>query len=135
MQALQDSYFNHQLGAIVGSRIGLLPLPQHVGILVPHPVWGRSVISFGPKGVVEEPAYQFAAGRPFDSVSYPGNLPWQFVIQRAREAIVKRPYDPINFNCDYFVRYCHRVKLESPQVVAIAVIAAVGLGFVWAAAA
>lgn len=135
MHVLHSHYLRGRLGAIVGTRIGPLPLPQHVGILAPHPVWGRSVISFKPAGIVEEPAFLFAAGRPFDSISYPGPLPWQLVVQRARVAIATRPYDLINFNCDYFVRHCHGLRLESPQVNAIALLAVVGLGFAWAAAA
>jgi hypothetical protein len=131
----QGNYFNYRLGAIVGKRIGALPLPQHVGILAPHPTWGRSVISFGPEGVIEEPAWQFAEGGRFDSISYPGRLPWQIVVRRARQAIATAPYDTMDFNCDYFVRYCHGVKLGSPQVNAIALLAVIGAGFVWAAAA
>ncbi len=135
MQPLQTHYFSHRLGVIVGSRIGLLPLPQHVGILAPHPTWGRSVISFKPDGIVEEPAHQFAAGRPFDSASYPSNLPWEVVVQRARHAIAIQQYYLINFNCDYFVRHCHGMKLGSPQVTAIGVSALIGVALVWAAAA
>jgi hypothetical protein len=135
MLPTQVNYFNYRLGAIVGKRIGPLPLPQHVGILAPHPIWGRSVISFGPNGIVEEPAWQFAGGGPFDSISYPGEWPWQIVVQRARQAIATRPYGALDFNCDHFVRHCHGRKLESPQVNVIALLAVIGVGFAWAAAA
>jgi hypothetical protein len=135
MQPIHGNCFNRKLGAIVGKRLGPLPLPQHVGILAPHPFWGHSVISFGPRGIIEEPAWQFAKGEPFDSISYPSHLPWQIVVQRAREAATVRPYSSIDFNCDYFVRYCHGLKLESPQVNAIALLAFVGVGLAWAAAA
>lgn len=135
MQALQSYYWKQPLGAIVGTRLGPFPLPQHVGILAPHAVWGRSVISFKPRGKVEEPVHQFANGRPFDSVSCPTNLSWQLVIQRARDAVPTKPYDLLNFNCDYFVRHCHGLKLESPQVGAIAVLTVIGFTLAWAAAA
>ncbi len=135
MHPVQAQYFHHPLGSIVGKRLGPLHLPQHVGILVPHPIWGRAVISFRPNGIVVEPAHQFASGRPFDSVSYPSQLPWQIVVQCAQQAVANRPYDLINFNCDYFVRHCHGLKLESPQVATIAVLAVIGLGLALASAA
>jgi hypothetical protein len=33
-----------------------------------------------------------------------------------------------DFNCDYFVRYCQGLPLNSPQMNTIAFVAAVGLG-------
>jgi len=116
MHTISGPYFDYPLGAVVGTRIGFLPHPQHVGILAPHPVWGRTVISFKPWGKVEEPPHLFTAWKPFDSVSYPGSLPWQRVVQRARDAVPMRPYNLIRFNCDHFVRFCHGVRIESPQV-------------------
>jgi len=128
-------FLRSQLGSVVGVRLGPLLVPQHVGILAPHPQWNFSVISFGPEGIIEEPVWQFADGRPFDSVSYPSMLPWQVVVRRAREAFAVRPYDAIDFNCDYLVQYCHGLPLESPQVKTITFVAVLGLGLALAAAA
>jgi hypothetical protein len=104
---------NCQLGSIVGVNRGLY---QHVGILVLHPMWGLAVISFTPGGIIQQPVQEFTLGKPFDSCAYPSNTPWPEVVWRAQMAVAQRPYHWWKFNCDYFVRYCHGLKMESPQV-------------------
>ena len=108
-----------RLGAVVGVNRGLY---HHVGILVLNPARGLAVISFKPEGIVQQPVQEFTLGKPFDSCTYPSNTPWQEVVWRAQMAVAQRPYHWRKFNCDYFVRYCHGLKMESPQAEAATVI-------------
>lgn len=113
-----EQYYRTPLGSKVGTRLWQFDFPEHVGILVPDGLYGleRAVISFTREGIIRQPVGEFAKGEHFSSVSYPGPLPWQVVVQRAEWAMTNRPYNFINFNCDYFVSYCHGVKQESKQV-------------------
>ena len=113
---------NCRFGAVVGVNRGLY---QHVGILVPHPVWALAVISFTPRGLIQQPVQEFTSGKFFDSCAYPSDTPWQEVVWRAQMAVAQRPYHWRKFNCDHFVRYCHGMKMESPQ--ADAATAVIGL--------
>ena len=123
----QDQYFSAQFGSAVGTMIGLFW--EHVGILVPDGPCGlgRAVISFTKDGIIKQPVGEFARGQKFSSVKYLGNLPWQIVVQRAEWANATRPYHLTDFNCDFFVRHCHGVKLESPQAQATVALTLIGL--------
>ena len=131
----RQQYYSTELGSVVGTPLALFW--QHVGILVPTGPYelGRSVISFSEEVIVKQPVEQFAKGQHFSSVAYLGNLPPAAVVQRAEWALAHREYHSMNFNCDYFVRYCHGVKEESPQASATAALALSGLCFGLAVAA
>ena len=102
---------------------------EHVGILVPDDPYGfrRSIKSFTREGIIRQPVGDFARGEKFSSVKYLGNLPWYEVVQRAELAVARRAYHVTDCNCDFFVRYCHGVKLESPQAQTTAALVLVGV--------
>lgn len=108
-------------GSVVGKKLDPFGLVRHVGILVPHPVWGAAVVSFTLKGKVQEPVQKSAGGYNFDSVEYPSDTPANVVVWRALATTINRPYNVATFNCDYFVRHCHGLELRSPQVERITV--------------
>ena len=118
-----EQYYSTDLGSLVGTPLN--GFWQHVGILVPDDQFGfrRSVISRTQKGLIRQPVEEFAGGKYFSSVDYPGDLPWWMVVERAELAVVNRPYHATDSNCDHFVRYCHGVKEESPQAAATVVLA------------
>jgi hypothetical protein len=122
-----DQYYSTPLGSVVGTRLWLLNYPEHVGILCPNIFGGRDVISFTRDGIIRQPVEEFADGEHFTSVKYLGNGPWQTVVWQAEMAVVHRPYHFLNFNCDHFVRYCHGVRMESPQAAFGLVVAAVAM--------
>jgi len=123
------NYYSYPLGSIVAVDRGLY---HHVGILAPHAVWGLSVIGFDQAGVTERPVWEFAQGKPFASCTYPSDFAWEMVVWRARTAQPNGRYHWRTFNCDYFVRYCHGLKMESPQAnaaVAVGLLVCGGLAF------
>lgn len=103
---------------------------DHVGLIGDNIFRGeRTVVSFSAKagGFLEEPFSAFASGRQVTIDGYPGGLPPQNVMQRAR---LKRrqSYSWTQFNCEHFVRYAHGVPSESPQLARWAFLGGV-LGF------
>jgi hypothetical protein len=66
-------------------------------------------------GVVEESWEEFAGGNPVRVDGYPGALPPEEVIQRARSCIGQVPWR-FTFNCEHFVSWCHGLDPKSPQL-------------------
>ena len=64
---------------------------------------------------VEEPLSQFANGKNPRIVNYPGTLPPQIVLARARSYLYSE-YRLFSWNCEHFVRYAHGLKMTSPQI-------------------
>lgn len=122
-----EQYYSTDLGSIVGTPLNVFW--QHVGILVPDDQFGfrRSVISRTQEGLIRQPVEEFAHGQNFSSVSYPGDLHWWEVVERAELAVINRPYHATDSNCDHYVRYCHGVKEESPQAEATVALTLIGL--------
>lgn len=76
--------------------------------------------------VIEESLEQFQEQGDLKIEGYWGLLPPQDVLRRAREKIGTR-YLLLNWNCEHFVRFVHGLKLESPQVAAVAALCMVML--------
>lgn len=100
----------------------------HKGIVSDLYIGGKpTVISNSGRhgGVYEEPWDVFTNGREWKNEGYPGPLPsWQ-VLHRARFS-QHRPYHVLVWNCEHFVKACHGIAPESPQVAATLLCAAVG---------
>jgi len=91
---------------------------SHVGMLSDRFIGGeRGVLAFSAKagGLIEEPLSVFAAGKDVEFIGYPGGLPPETVMQRARGRRGLK-YDALGFNCEHFVRYAHGLPVESPQL-------------------
>jgi hypothetical protein len=79
-------------------------------------------------GVAEVTWDAFAAGQQVFVEGYPGNLPPLEVLCNAR-SLIGQPYNVLQSNCEHFVYHCHGQQPNSPQVAAVAVVAALGLLF------
>lgn len=102
-----------------GTVIRAVDIPySHVG-LVSNRYLGneRMVISFSADadGFEEAPFSRFAKGHRVVVEGYLGRLPPILVLRRAR-LMKGRQYSWVSFNCEHFVRHCHGVKVESPQL-------------------
>lgn len=115
-----DDLADLRAGEIVGVRISGV---WHEGIVDlerdetgrPY-VWNKSKRS----GRVERESWAtFGAGLPALRIGYPGTLPPEDVIARARERIGEE-WTPID-NCQRFTRACHGVPARSPEADAIGV--------------
>lgn len=76
--------------------------------------------------VVEEPLNKFQGAGDLKMEGYFGSLPQSVVLERARAKLGSR-YALIHWNCEQFVRYAHGLKLESPQLAAVAALCMVML--------
>lgn len=91
---------------------------NHVGLIGDRLVGGeRTVLSFSSKfgGFVEEAWSAYSNRSDVTVEGYLGDLPGSVVMERAR---MKQdvPYSMGAFNCEHFVRFAHRVPVESPQL-------------------
>lgn len=115
-------------GTAVYVRCGLY---DHVGIVTDRrgeaPPHAPFVISNSKRQgcVREEPWADFAGDDSVVQETYPGTLPPDEVVRRAR-ALVGRRYELLRFNCEHFVCEAHGVPAHSPQLAA-ALAAAAGL--------
>jgi Lecithin retinol acyltransferase len=109
------TFWTHPPGTVVRVRIGLY---DHVGMLGDHLINGeRTVIAFSARagGLEELPLSLFGGGRTVTLGDYPGALPPDAVMRRAR-SMQGQAYSWFTFNCEHFVRYAHGVAMESPQL-------------------
>ncbi|MCB2102027.1 MAG: hypothetical protein KDE22_14215 [Rhodobacterales bacterium] len=105
----------HRPGTVVAARFGFY---KHVGIVSDR--WDRDgpmVISNSKRSGhgAEEGMRLFAAGTPVRIVGFPGTLPPDEVLARAR-AVMTRPYDLLTWNCEHFIRHAHGLPRYSPQM-------------------
>ena len=108
-------------GTVVGTGIGVY---EHVGVMTDS---GTIVSASKRRGcVAEESPEDFSDGRPIYAKGYPGELPADQVVKRAREMIGKR-YDVVFNNCEHVVRHAHGVPRRSPHLRAIGAMAVGGL--------
>lgn len=92
---------------------------EHFGILTGRHLYGMSpsLIS-GQKirqAVVEENPFRFSRGAPLYAHGIWSEQPWQQTIWNARSQLGK-PYRLFSGNCEHFVRFCHGLPQESPQL-------------------
>jgi hypothetical protein len=102
-------------------------LYHHVGLISDRFIgMERAVVAFSAAagGLHELPFSAFQQGRDVFDDGYPGQLPPDEVLRRAR---LKhgQAYSWTEFNCEHFVRYAHGLSIESPQLKGWAV--AIGL--------
>jgi hypothetical protein len=91
---------------------------DHLGLVGDQWIGGeRAVLSLSAThgGLVEEPFSTFEGGRRVTLEGYPGSLPPEEVIRRAR-ALGAFRYSWTHFNCEHFVCRAHGVNEESPQL-------------------
>jgi hypothetical protein len=129
----QQEIWTLPAGTVVQVNSGLY---NHVALIGDRLIMGeRSVLAFSAQagGFVEQPYSAFAVGRAVGIDGYPGRLPSQTVMQRARLK-QGQAYSWMDFNCEHFVRYAHGLPIESPQLRQWAFVAGV-LGFLTLATA
>lgn len=80
------------------------------------------------RGVAEVTWDAFAAGQQVFVEGYPSSLSPLEVLYNAR-CLIGQPYNILQSNCEHFVYRCHGQQPNSPQVAAVAVVAALGLLF------
>lgn len=104
---------------------------DHTGIVSDRRYGGKPLVisnSSRSGGVAEEPWDTFAQGGDVSLVGYPGRLPWNVVLHRARSFIGSR-YGLMSWNCEHFVRFAHGLKPWSPQVaVTMGIVFLAGIG-------
>ena len=113
-------------GSIVSKRKGLF---QHFALISDSRAGGMVwVIETSPEfGVIERPYWEFCGNHPIQQHGFPGGLHRREVMERAR-SLVGQPYDAINNNCEHFVRWCHGLERESPQLKRFVALGAVAIG-------
>ena len=107
-------------GTVIAVWVGFI---RHVGIVTDRTYGAHpSVISNSHRagGVIEEPLPVFSSGQDVDVVGYPGSLPPQQVLQKARSRIGET-WD-LFWNCEHFVKWAHGLRPRSPQLVAGAIL-------------
>ena len=111
---------------------------EHFGALTGRHLFGMppTIISASKfrQTVVEELPLQFSFGAPIYAHGVWSNQPWQETIRKARSQL-GQPYRLFGNNCEHFVRFCHGLPPESPQLagaVGVAIVAGIVL---WALAA
>lgn len=91
---------------------------RHYGIVTDRIVHDAPTVISLPNakgGVVEETWTEFAGGNPVRVDGYPGALPPDEVLARARSCLGRGPWK-FTFNCEHFVRWCHGLEPRSPQL-------------------
>ena len=113
-------------GTVVGTGIGVY---EHVGVMTER----ETVISASKRRgcVAEESPEAFSGGRPIYAKGYPGHLPADEVVERARGMVGER-YDVVVNNCEHVVRHAHGMPRRSPQFRAFGAFAVAGLAFLGA---
>ena len=66
-------------------------------------------------GVVEQSWDEFFQGEPLRIENYPGSLPPNEVMRRARSRLGEK-YVLLAFNCDHYKNYAHGLPVESEQL-------------------
>lgn len=111
---------------------------EHFGVLTGRHLFGQpaTIISASKfrQAVVEEAPIGFSFGAPIYAHGVWSDQPWQHTIARARSNL-GQPYRLFDKNCEHFVRFCHGLPEESPQLARAVGIAVVGGLLLWALAA
>lgn len=115
-----------RVGSVLAVPVGPF---WHVGILSePAGIIGPRVISCSRRrgGVTEESVLEFSQGAKVFERGYPGNLPSELVLWRARSKL-GTSWNLFNGNCEHFVAWCHGLEVTSPQLRAAGVFAGAAL--------
>jgi hypothetical protein len=92
---------------------------EHFGVLTGRHLFGMAptIISASKiyRAVAEESLEQFSLGAPIYAHGVWSKQPWQRTVKNARSKI-GTPYHLFQNNCEHFVRFCHGLPPESPQV-------------------
>jgi hypothetical protein len=111
---------------------------EHYGILTGRHLHGQSltIISASKfrQSVVEELPMHFSLGAPIYEHGVWSDQLWRKTIINARSQL-GRPYRLFSKNCEHFVRFCHGLPQESPQLARAIGVAIVGGAILWALAA
>lgn len=111
---------------------------EHFGILTERQLFGQPVtVASASKrrlSVVEEWAMEFSLGAPVYTHGVWSKLSWQQTVGNARSQL-GQPYRLFDRNCEHFVRFCHGLPQESPQLASAVGAVVVGGLILWATAA
>jgi len=112
---------------------------EHFGVLTElHFLYGvhPTLISASKRrqAVVEEPPQQFALGAPIYAHGAWSDQPWEVTVDNARSQLGV-PYRLDDRNCEHFVRFCHGLPQESPQLTRAVGAAIIGGAILWMLAA
>ena len=108
-------------GRVLMRRKGLFAF--HLGIDTGH----KTVIDATPQyGVAERPIEAFSDGRRVSDGGYPGKLPPEVVVGRAR-SMIGSPYSLSGANCEHLVNRAHGLRNESQQMQLLALVGLVAL--------
>ena len=100
----------YSAGDVISVRVSALIV--HEGIMTEH---GRVISNSRRRGgVYEESVRAFAEGRKVRNRGALSGVNPNMVLARAR-SMIGRGYDPVNFNCEHFVRTCYGKSPHSPQ--------------------
>jgi hypothetical protein len=102
------------------STVGFHGLATHTGIVSSEvdPVTGEQLVIHNARrnGTVEEPVSRFCSGnRPLLVEGFPGRLPPELVVARARSKI-GTPWNLFEWNCEDMVNYAHGLRGAPTQV-------------------
>ena len=103
-------------GTVVGRPKGRLII--HVGVATDRAVdgWQTVVAACGRhRAVVEQALPAFASGHPVRDRGYPGTLPPDEVVWRARR-LIGEPYRLFGRNCEHVAALAHGLTPRSPQL-------------------
>jgi hypothetical protein len=105
---------------------------EHFGIVTEQ----HTIISASKmwKAVVEELPLEFSRGPRLYAHGTWSDQPWQQTVWNARSQLGKA-YRLFDGNCEHFVRFCHGLRQESPQVQAAVAGLIIGGAVLWAIAA
>ena len=110
-----------RLGTIIATWIGPV---EHFGFVCGYTAWGEPIIaSISMRaGYTEVPLTRFAEAQGKYTCDYPSSLSEYEVLARAY-SVANEPYNLTTWNCEHFVRYAHKLPLQSPQVARAALVA------------
>lgn len=96
----------------------------HEALVSGFTYYGEAIVSSisSSEGSYEELLADMLAGQPLEDIRNPDVLPDWLVLQRAAE-VACRPYNWVSWNCQHFVRYAHGLKVRSPGVETIGLLA------------
>jgi len=111
---------------------------EHFGVLTGRHLYGQgpTIISASKlrQSVVEESPMQFSLGAPIYQHGVWSEQPCQQTVAKARSQL-GQPYRLFDRNCEHFVRFCHGLPQESPQLAKAVGAAVVGGLILWTLAA
>jgi len=111
---------------------------EHFGVLTEQHLYGfpPTIISASKvrQLIVEEQPMQFSLGALIYAQGVWSKQPWQQTVGNARSQL-GQPYRLFDRNCEHFVRFCHGLPQESPQLAKAVGVALIGGVILWALAA